>query len=239
MVNYNCFLAHWRSAKDICSHELSVVVVVIVVIICDQFSYKHTKSRKVPSLHVVALSYNFTSTKVHFACTRKLSFETCFDSDRPQEHRQYDIGYDMGLNVRYATEVDCSCCTKQDKEYERLMESLNLEQGEICIHIMEWIQTKSEPLHIFIEGGAGVRKIHVAKAKYQSVERFYGAQPDEDTDKTHCIVLAPTGMSSYHVKGNTLCSGLHIDLNKAKPTPLGNSEKNTLHAKYFETKAFF
>ena len=44
-----------------------------------------------------------------------------FDSDRPQEHRQYDIGYGMGLNVRYPTEVDCSCGTIQDKEYERLM----------------------------------------------------------------------------------------------------------------------
>ena len=27
----------------------------------------------------------------------------------------------MGLNVRYATEVDCSCGTMQYKGYERLM----------------------------------------------------------------------------------------------------------------------
>ena len=27
-----------------------------------------------------------------------------FDPDRPQQHRQYDIGYDMGLNVRYTTD---------------------------------------------------------------------------------------------------------------------------------------
>ena len=46
-------------------------------------------------------------------------------------------------------------------------------------------------------------------------------------------------MASYHVKGNTLHSGRHIDLNKAKSTPLRNSEKNTLCAKFFETKAFF
>ena len=45
-------------------------------------------------------------------------------------------------------------------------------------------------------------------------------------------------MASY-VKGNTLHSGIHIDLNKTKPTLLSNSEKNTLHAKYFETKAVF
>ena len=104
---------------------------------------------------------------------------------------------------------------------------------------MEWIQMKSEQLHIFIEGGAGVRKTHVVKAIYQSMERFYGAELGEDPDKTHCVVPAPTGMASYHVKGNTLQSGLHTDLNKAKPTPLGNSEKNTLCAKYFETKAVF
>ena len=144
----------------------------------------------------------------------------------------------MGLNVRYATEVDCSCGIMQDKEYERLMQSLNLEQSERCIHIMEGIQTRSEPLHIFIEGGAGVGKTHGAKAMYQSMERFYGAQPGEDPDNTHCIVLTPTGMTSY-VKGNTLHIGLHIDLNKAKPTPLGNNEKNTLYAKYFEAKAVF
>ena len=162
-----------------------------------------------------------------------------FNPDRPQEHRQYDIGYDMGLNVRYATEVECSYGTLQDKEYGRLLQSLNLEQSEICIHIMEWIQANSEPLHIFIEGEAGVGKTRVAKAIHHSLERFYGAQPGEDPDKTHCIVLAPTGMASYHVKGNTLCSGLHIDLNKAKPTPLGNSEKNTSFAKQFRPRQFF
>ena len=119
------------------------------------------------------------------------------------------------------------------------MQSLNLGKIEICIHIMEWIQTKSAPFYVFIEDGAGVRKTHVEKAIYQSMERFDGAQHGEDPDTTHCIVLAPTGMASYHIKGNTLHSGLHIDLNKARPMPLGNSEKNTLCAKYFETKAVF
>ena len=67
---------------SLCNHELSViivivvVVVVVVVIICDQFSYSHIKSKKVPSLHVVVLSYNFSSKKFIFACNRNLSFET-------------------------------------------------------------------------------------------------------------------------------------------------------------------
>ena len=51
-----------RMQKSLCNHELFVIIV--IVMICDQFSY--TKSKKVPSLHVVALSYNFISMKAHF-----------------------------------------------------------------------------------------------------------------------------------------------------------------------------
>ena len=114
-----------------------------------------------------------------------------------------------------------------NEEYESLMQSLNLKQNEICIHVMHWVQTKTEPLHLFIEGGAGVGKMQVDKAIYQSMERYYSWQPGVDPNKAHCIVLAPTGMAAYHIKGNTLHSGLHIDINKAKLTPLGYSEKNT------------
>ena len=64
------FLPFWLIGgmpKSLCNHELSVIIVgIVIVIICDQFSYTHTKSKKVPSLHVVALSYNLTSMKVHF-----------------------------------------------------------------------------------------------------------------------------------------------------------------------------
>ena len=55
----------------------------------------------------------------------------------------------------------------------------------------------------------------------------------------HCIVLAPTGMAAYHVKENTIHSGLHIDINKDKLTPLTSSELNTLHSKYLHSKAIF
>ena len=65
-----------RVPNSFSNHELSVIVVIIVIfiIVCDQFSYTHTESKKVPPLHVVALSYNFISRKV---VHRDLSFETC------------------------------------------------------------------------------------------------------------------------------------------------------------------
>ena len=46
-------------------------------------------------------------------------------------------------------------------------------------------------------------------------------------------------MAAYHVKGNTIHSGLHIDINKDRLTPLTSSELNTLHSKYLKPKALF
>ena len=93
-----------------------------------------------------------------------------FDPDRPEEQRQYNIGHDMGMGEKYATEVNCSTAPLPDEE---LMQSLNLRQSEICAHIMQWIQTRTEPMHIFIEGGEGVGKTKAAKAIYESMNRFY------------------------------------------------------------------
>ena len=104
---------------------------------------------------------------------------------------------------------------------------------------MQWVQTKTDPMHIFIEGGAGVGKTKVARAIHESMNRFYRTQPGTDPDKEHCIVLAPTGMAAYQVKGNTIHSGLHIPPKQGKLSPLGSSELNTLCAKYLGSKAVY
>ena len=126
-----------------------------------------------------------------------------------------------------------------EEEYVELMQSLNLRQSEICAHVMQSIQTRTEPMHIFIEGGAEVGKTKAAKAIYESMNRFYRTQPGVDPDQEHCIVLAPTGMAAYHVKGNTIHSGLHIDINKDRLSPLTSSEQNNLHSKNLKSKALF
>ena len=132
--------------------------------------------------------------------------------------------------------MDYSCGTMQDKEYERLMQSLNLEQSEICIHLMGWI-LRVNHFTYSLRVEQVLEKLMLQK---QYISQWKGFMVLSLMNiLTHCIVLVPTGMASYHVKGNTLYSGLHIDLNKAKATPLGNSEKNTLCPKYFETKAVF
>ena len=71
------------------------------------------------------------------------------------------------------------------------------------------------------------------------MNRFYRTQPGIDPDQVHCIVLAPTGMAAYRVKGNTIHSGLHIDINKDRLTPLTSSELNTLRSKFLKSRALF
>ena len=38
----------------------------------------------------------------------------------------------------------------------KLMQSLNLKQNELCTHVLQAIDTQHDPIHIFIECGAGV-----------------------------------------------------------------------------------
>ena len=162
-----------------------------------------------------------------------------FDPDRPEEHTKHDLAYDMGQTCTYQTQVDYSGTKMTDSEYMQLMQSLNIKQSELCTHVLKAVDTQNDQMCIFIEGGAGVGKTQVAKAIYQSLEKFYSSQPGENPDDLHAIILAPTGMAAYHINGNTIHSGLHIDINKKDATPLSYSELNTLRSKYNKIKAVF
>ena len=70
--------------------------------------------------------------------------------------------------ARYNTEVDCSGNKMIDTEYTWLMQSLNLKVS--CVHIIQAIDTQTDQMYIFIEGGARVGKMQVTKAIYQFVD---------------------------------------------------------------------
>ena len=107
------------------------------------------------------------------------------------------------------------------------------------MHVLKAVDTQNDQMCIFIEGGAGVGKTQVAKAIYYSLEKFYSSQSGENPDDIYAIILAPTGMAAYHINGNTIHSGLHIDINKKDATLLSYSELNTLRSKYNKIKAVF
>ena len=152
-----------------------------------------------------------------------------FYPDRPKDYRKIDIEEDLGViqGSTYAMEVDCISNKMSDSEYRQLMQSLSQKQSELCTHIIKYIDIQTDLLYIFIEGGAGVGKMQLAKAIYQSVEQYYSTEPGENPDDIHAIVLAPTGMAAYHINGYT-SHGLQKNIFKKELTPLNHSELNTL-----------
>ncbi len=53
---------------------------------------------------------------------------------------------------------------------------------------------------------------------------MYVKEPGEVPEGDPVLVLAPTGMAAYHIKGNTVHSGLHIPINTDELTPLSYSD---------------
>ena len=64
---------------------------------------------------------------------------------------------------KYDSAVKLSDCTVSDDDYNKIMQSLNVKQNELCNHVIHGIQKREEPKYIFFEGGAGVGKTQVAK----------------------------------------------------------------------------
>ena len=162
-----------------------------------------------------------------------------FDPERDERLLRTDIGNDMGLTLRYDNEVDLFGTQMNDEEYQQIMRSLNKKQSEIVIHVMEQVTNSNDKMYIFLEGGAGVGKTQVANALNASINRAYRKMHDEDPSGNYTMVLAPTGIAAYHVKGNTLHSGLHININSTELSSLNGDTLARLQQKYINVKVLF
>ena len=64
-------------------------------------------------------------------------------------------------------------------------------------------------------------------------------EPGEDQYIITTQQLVPTGMAAYIIGGNTIHSGLHININQNTLVPLSASVLNTLQVKYVNLKMIF
>ena len=109
------------------------------------------------------------------------------------------------------------------------MQMLNNKQYELCSHIMDQLQKNCEQMFIFIEGGAGVGKTLLGRALCETITRFHRKQAGTTDNTEHILILAPTGMAAYHIKGTTFHTGLCIPPQQlGKLTPLTNDQRNSL-----------
>lgn len=102
-----------------------------------------------------------------------------------------------------------------DKEYLPLIRLMNNDQRHILLHTINHFQTSDEPFYIFISGGAGVGKILLIKAIYQSLMRDFNSIPGINPDDTKILLCAPTGKAAFGIEGLTLHKTLGLPLSQA------------------------
>ena len=97
-----------------------------------------------------------------------------------------------------------------------------------------------EQMFIFIEGGAGVGKTLLGRALCETITRFHRKQVGTADNNEHILILAPTGMAVYHIKGTTFHTGLCIlPQQLGKLTPLTNDQQNSLRARLINVSHIF
>ena len=171
--------------------------------------------------------------------TRQSEEFTFFDPDRPRHLREYDIGADVGLPPNAQMEVgDMLRGRMADDEYGLMVRKLNIEQREFFLHVVEWIRTKAEPLHVFLSGGAGCGKSVVVDCVYQNLHRHLCSSEGENPEDCRILLAAPTGKAAYNIKGVTLHQAFKINPHRSLTTQgvLKSAAKTTLSAQYKNLK---
>ncbi|XP_070548911.1 uncharacterized protein [Ptychodera flava] len=156
-----------------------------------------------------------------------------FDPDKA-EHATYDIACDIGLNTAGITNDSTTLPGRMpDEQYHNLVRSLNLKQSEIFHHVLKWIKTKEDPLHIFITGGGGTGKSVIVKALYQALHRYLCSTAGENPDDCRLLLCAPTGKTADNINGSTIHAAFKVPASQGyKYKPLDSDRLNTLRAKY-------
>ena len=86
-------------------------------------------------------------------------------------------------------------------EYRSTMQMLNNKQYELCSHIMDQLEKNCEQMFIFFEGRAGVGKTLLGCALCETIIGFDRKKAGTVDNNEHFLILVPTGMAAYRIKG--------------------------------------
>ncbi|XP_053402924.1 uncharacterized protein LOC123548901 [Mercenaria mercenaria] len=153
-----------------------------------------------------------------------------FNLDRAVEHREYDIGIEIGCSVS-APQILSSENLLSDEDYRSLLQSLNIKQKQFYNHVIHWVKTKDAPLYTFLSGGAGVGKSVVIKALYHTLYRILNLKEGENPDDIRVLLCAYTGKAAFNINGSTISSAFKQKYKQANQT-LTCDALNTFRSKY-------
>jgi hypothetical protein len=158
-----------------------------------------------------------------------------FPSLQPTDNSRLkaDIGLDLGIAVSSFEERQVVINMMPEDQYLQTIRSLNTEQRDFFYHVVHWIKTKSEPLHVFLTGGAGVGKTVVIHAIYQTLLRFLNKGADVNPDDPKIVLGARTGGAAFLIGGNTLHHLFSIPVSQGYgKTGIAHDKLNTLRCKF-------
>ena len=158
-----------------------------------------------------------------------------FNPSRVVEHRHYDIGIELQSTCSVPP-VETTGIMLPDDEYLTLLRSLNLRQREFFNHIVHWIKCKDEPVYAFLTGGAGVGKLVVIRALYQTLYRILNLKDGENPDDKRILLCAYMGFAAFNISGQTICSAFHKKMYQGTYNHLSADELNTFRIKYRHLK---
>ena len=159
----------------------------------------------------------------------------------PELNESYNLSDDLGIPSTNLSNEPLVLNELQDDEYRYLVQMLNVEQKEFFYHVLHKIKTTDEPIYCFLSGGGGVGKLHLTKALYQAVLKYYNSRAGIDFGKISVLLLAPTGKAAYNIQGNTIHSTLAIPASQSLRNykPLDASRLNTLRLHLGNVKLIF
>ena len=163
------------------------------------------------------------------------STKYAFYSPEKREHSYYDLGADIGVATHISNDdVEMMQDRLPEKEYFRLLSSLNEKQRQIFTHIIHSITFRPEiQLCVFLTGGAGVGKSVVIRTLYQALHRLLCSKAGQNPEDVRILLCAYTGLAAYNIQGSTLHSAFCIEPNKKLTyKPLSDDKRNTLQTKY-------
>ncbi|KAJ8048677.1 ATP-dependent DNA helicase PIF1 [Holothuria leucospilota] len=161
------------------------------------------------------------------------STQYAFYKPSQSNHTRYDIAADIGATASTAQPSEMLAHRMSDENFYVLLSHLNVRQREFYTHVMQNITRDSEPLHVFLTGGAGVGKSMVIKTLYQALHRHLNSQEGEDPEDIRLLLCAPTGKAAYNIEGITTHSAFQIDPNQGfNYKKLSSNRLNTLRVKY-------
>ncbi|NRA06503.1 MAG: AAA family ATPase, partial [Nitrosopumilus sp.] len=101
-------------------------------------------------------------------------------------------------------------------ELRKNISSLNSQQRQIFDDIMERViasDSEENPFYCYIAGEAGTGKSHLLKLLIYAIRQLK-VKSGQELDKPSVIVMAPTANAAFLIKGKTIESAMHINMER-------------------------